>query len=247
MPAHRPPATRKVRTPRGPDVRATPHSGPAVQRRSTDRHRAIVSLGGGQPRPWQPRCTREEPEPVVRTDLVASPRAGIRRRVHDRVSLDRRAPADSVLPALAAAAAPRIVTVCCEQTPRAHLDAVHARGAHVHTVSCAGNLHSSVIERMLRGGAAGVMVCACPPRDCESREGPKWLHERLYNDREAELQARVDRRRVRVATFAPGDRRGAIAAYEAFAHQLAALPRSEALMTDLVFECEPVAAEEADS
>ena len=42
------------------------------------------------------------------------------------------------------------------------------------------------------------MVAACPPRDCWNREGVAWLEERLYEGREAELQDRVDRRRLRV-------------------------------------------------
>ncbi|MXW17768.1 MAG: hydrogenase iron-sulfur subunit [Gemmatimonadetes bacterium] len=66
-------------------------------------------------------------------------------------------------------------------------------------VSCAGNLHSSVVEYLVRAGARGVLVVACPPRDCWGREGPTWLVERLFNEREAELKARVDRKRVRVA------------------------------------------------
>jgi hypothetical protein len=53
-----------------------------------------------------------------------------------------------------------------------------------------------------------------------SREGPKWLGQRLFNNREAELQARVDRRRVRIATLAPGDLRGSIAAYDDFVREL---------------------------
>ena len=38
-----------------------------------------------------------------------------------------------------------------------------------------GNLHTSVIEILLRAGAAGVMIMACPARDCRHREGPRWL------------------------------------------------------------------------
>jgi hypothetical protein len=44
--------------------------------------------------------------------------------------------------------------------------------------------------------------------------------ERLFNDREAELQPRVDRRRVRVATLAPGDLPGSLAAFDAFARDV---------------------------
>lgn len=63
---------------------------------------------------------------------------------------------------------------------------------------CAGNLHSSVVEYLVRSGAGGVMVVSCSPRDCWNREGATWLEARLFHDREAELQARVDRRRVRL-------------------------------------------------
>lgn len=127
---------------------------------------------------------------------------------------------DGLSLALADAAPSPIVVVCCAQAPAGHVAALRARGALVHDVSCVGNLHSSVVERLLMDGAAGVMVCGCPPRDCSQREGVKWLHQRLYHDREAELQSRVDRRRVSTATLAPGDRAGAVAAFERFAQDL---------------------------
>jgi coenzyme F420-reducing hydrogenase delta subunit len=44
-----------------------------------------------------------------------------------------------------------------------------------------------------------VLIVSCPPRDCWHREGPKWLEQRLYHGREAELRERVDRRRIRLA------------------------------------------------
>jgi hypothetical protein len=74
-----------------------------------------------------------------------------------------------------------------------------------------------------------------------SREGPKGLGERLFNDREAELQARVDRRRITVITCAPGALGAALAAYDAFAGSLASLDiaDSESLL-ELDTECEPV-------
>jgi ferredoxin len=118
-----------------------------------------------------------------------------------------------------------ITLICCEQLPLADVAALRERGAFVRMVSCAGTVHTSVIELLLKGGAPGVMVYGCPPRDCLNREGPKWLHERVFNDREAELQARVDRRRVRLATFALGDRAGTLAAFDAFARDLAQLDR----------------------
>ena len=90
-------------------------------------------------------------------------------------------------------------------------------------VSCAGNLHTSVVEYLVRAGARGVLVAACPPRDCWGREGPKWLVERLYHEREAELKARVDRRRVQVAHASAFDTRSVDRALREFAAELARL------------------------
>ena len=45
--------------------------------------------------------------------------------------------------------------------------------------------------------------------------------ERVFNDREAELQPRVDRRRIRVGTLAPGAGREAITAFDAKLNALA--------------------------
>jgi ferredoxin/coenzyme F420-reducing hydrogenase delta subunit len=70
-------------------------------------------------------------------------------------------------------------------------------GAPVYPVRCAGSLHTSVIEYLVRSGAGGVLVVSCPVHDCRNREGARWLEERMYGKREAELQERVDRRRVR--------------------------------------------------
>jgi len=149
------------------------------------------------------------------------------------------------LPALVMAGTLPTIAVCCSQTPATHRSALRAHGAHVHLVSCAGNLHSSVIEFFIRHGAPGVIACGCPPRDCVGREGPKWLHERLFNDREAELQPRVDRRRVGTATLAPGDLDGTVAAYERFARQLAALaPPVSERDVELDTLCDPVPLEE---
>ncbi|MEW6279103.1 MAG: hydrogenase iron-sulfur subunit [Candidatus Eremiobacterota bacterium] len=90
-------------------------------------------------------------------------------------------------------------------------------------LGCAGSLHTSVIEYLLRRGFAGVMVLSCPERDCRHREGPKWLEQRVYHDREAELQARVDRRRVRLLAVSPSETRRVRAALALFRRQLASL------------------------
>lgn len=109
-----------------------------------------------------------------------------------------------------------VVVIGCEHGAGTFATALAAEGARVHPVRCVGNLHTSVIELMLRGGARGVLVLACPPRDCWNREGPRWLLERAYHGREAELQARVDRRRLRVAYANAGERRAAVAALRRF-------------------------------
>ena len=80
-----------------------------------------------------------------------------------------------------------------------------ATGARVLSIGCVGNLHTSVLEYLVRAGVGGVVIAACPPRDCRSREGVKWLNERLWNGREAELQDRVDRRRIEVVYAAAGE------------------------------------------
>jgi coenzyme F420-reducing hydrogenase delta subunit len=133
-------------------------------------------------------------------------------------------------------AAGDVVVIACGNAVR--------QGAAHHRVSCAGNLHSSVVELLLRGGAAGVLVASCPPRDCRSREGPRWLEARLFEGREAELQERVDRRRVRVAHVSPGDAAALRVAVERFRGELAALDRAGSESdVDLALECARSAAE----
>jgi ferredoxin len=140
----------------------------------------------------------------------------------------------------------RPVAICCEHAAPEYLASLRGRGAEVQLVSCAGNIHTSAIELTLRAGAPGVMVFTCPPRDCRGREGPKWLHERMFNDREAELQARVDRARVATAVMAIGDREGALDAWAAFVARLNAhdAQRPGALDEPIGALCEPVPLED---
>jgi ferredoxin len=116
-----------------------------------------------------------------------------------------------------------IVVVGCTHSAAASARALTAEGAAVYPVDCTGNLHTSVIEILLRGGCGGVLILACPPRDCWNREGPRWLVERVYHDREAELQARVDRARIRIVHASAGERGRAVAALRAFAAEIATL------------------------
>lgn len=112
--------------------------------------------------------------------------------------------------------------------------------------NCAGSVHTSVVEYLVRWGVAGVLILACPARDCWNREGPKWLEQRLYHDREAELKERVDRQRVRLRYASEGERDTVRAELRAFREDLAALegPTPEREI-DLDLECDPVPDEEA--
>ena len=88
---------------------------------------------------------------------------------------------------------------------------------------------------------AGVLVLACPPRDCWNREGPAWARERLFHDREAELHRRVEKRRVRLAYASRGEASTGEEELASFTSDLAALDRAQALEeVDPIRECEPV-------
>lgn len=104
-----------------------------------------------------------------------------------------------------------MVAIACEHGAGRVAAVIRREGAALYPVTCAGNLHTSVVELLLRGGAGGVVVLTCHSRDCRNREGPKWLRARMYDGREAELQERVDRRRLAVA-YAGADEPGRVAA-----------------------------------
>ena len=101
-------------------------------------------------------------------------------------------------------------------------------GASIYAVNCAGNLHSAVVEYLVRAGGGGVIVVTCPPRDCWNREGPIWAEQRLFHDREAELQPRVDKARIKLVRAGEAERGLVAAALEAFRAELRALAEPEA-------------------
>lgn len=138
----------------------------------------------------------------------------------------------------------RLVVVRCGQTSTTLRDRLASAGARLHEVTCVGNLHTSVIELLVRQGAPGVLIAGCPPRDCVGREGPKWLEQRLYHEREAELQPRVDRRRVRMVSAAVGLEDEVLAELAEFRRALAALgPTAPEVDIDLRDLCEPASDE----
>jgi coenzyme F420-reducing hydrogenase delta subunit/Pyruvate/2-oxoacid:ferredoxin oxidoreductase delta subunit len=135
----------------------------------------------------------------------------------------------------------KVVAVVCENVPPSHLASLRKAGATIHLTSCSGNVHTSAVELALRNGAAGVMVFSCPPRDCRGREGPKWLEQRMYHDREAELQPRVDKRLIRLATASAGDLTGTIQAFQAFERDVRTVEQDGgARGGELEIECEPL-------
>jgi ferredoxin len=148
-------------------------------------------------------------------------------RVRDFVAARRPGPGD-------------VVVVACTRGAGGIAEEDAAEGNPVYPVQCAGNLHTSIIEYLVRAGAGGVLVAACPPRDCWNREGPRWLAERVYHDREAELKERVDRRRVRTAHAGLGERTellGELRRFRAEVHALAVGAGEEDI--DLLRICEP--------
>jgi coenzyme F420-reducing hydrogenase delta subunit/NAD-dependent dihydropyrimidine dehydrogenase PreA subunit len=137
-----------------------------------------------------------------------------------------------------------IVVISCDHGAGKFAADVTAAGGVPYPIDCAGNLHTSVVEILLRGKAGGVLILACPSRDCWNREGPRWLGERVYGGREAELQPRVERARVRIVNVDARDRRRTIEAVRAFAAEIAVLgPPVEAEAPEAEAQCEPALAE----
>ena len=130
-----------------------------------------------------------------------------------------------------------VVVVACRNSAVSPDDDID--GSPLLRVSCAGNLHTSTVELLVRSGVEGVLVVSCPPRDCWSREGPKWLEQRLYHEREAELNPRVDRERVRLVYAGAAEAEVVRRLLRAFRASLATLGRARAEgAIDLVASCE---------
>ena len=132
-----------------------------------------------------------------------------------RTGRDQLAALDPVFSHSNTRSAPEILVFACRNSGwdrSAALRSALADRDELVPLSCAGSLHSAAIESSLRRGAGGVLVLACPPRDCRFREGSKWTELRLFHGREAELPARVDRTRVAFAALSPSESGLAVAA-----------------------------------
>jgi coenzyme F420-reducing hydrogenase delta subunit len=126
--------------------------------------------------------------------------------------------------------ADQVVLIACAHGAGGAAAHASVDGAPVLPVRCAGSLHTSVIEYLVRSGAGGVLVASCPLRDCWNRDGVRWTEERMFHDREAELQARVDRRRVRMVEASAAEPEVVRRALRDFA---ASLPEAEAAEEDI--------------
>ena len=144
-------------------------------------------------------------------------------------------------------ASDEIVLVVCGLGVGGRLNGEQFQGAWLYSLDCVGNLHTSVVEFMVRAGVGGVMIASCPERDCWNREGPAWTEERLFHGREAELKERVDRERVRYLNIGAADRGGLLVQLREFqdqARERAAADREEDIEIDT--ECEIPPHEEPD-
>jgi coenzyme F420-reducing hydrogenase delta subunit len=133
-----------------------------------------------------------------------------------------------------------LVVIACRHGAGGLTDRTPPREVRILPADCAGSVHTSVVEYLVRAGVGGVLILSCPPRDCWHREGPKWLEQRLFHGREAELKERVDRRRVRLAYagYAEGE-----AALRAVEEALDGIERLEVAAGETAItldeECEP--------
>ncbi len=109
-----------------------------------------------------------------------------------------------------------VVVMACAQGVAKVLPDLRAEGFLPYPVHCVGSTHTSAMEYLIRSGTGGIYLLGCPTRDCLYREGPRWVHERIYNDREAELQPRVDKARIQVGTFGVDEAGQALRALRAF-------------------------------
>lgn len=138
-----------------------------------------------------------------------------------------------------------LVVFACNQGLAGAVAQAGLEGVHVNPVHCTGALHTFGMEYLLRRGVGGIYLLGCPPRDCTYREGVRWAAERVFNNREAELKDRVDKSRVRMASFGRGEAREALREIAAFREELRILSGAvDEGEVDLDLECNTALAEE---
>jgi ferredoxin len=189
---------------------------------------------------------RVEPSACVSCGICSGSCAPMAVGPPGRTGRDEVAEVRDFIASRAVSGAEDVVVVACEHGAGRVAREAELDGALVYPARCAGNLHTSVIELLLRSSAQGVLVATCPPRDCWGREGPHWLEQRVHQGREAELRESLDRRRLRVVYAGEAERGLVRGELEALRESLRALevtaPESK---VELETECEPPAVEAA--
>jgi coenzyme F420-reducing hydrogenase delta subunit len=137
-----------------------------------------------------------------------------------------------------------VVVFACAAAGWDRSRALRSAGVEIVGLSCAGSLHSSVVETCLRRGVGGVVVLACPARDCRYREGPKWTEQRLFHGREAELHERADRERLRFAALSQAEASSAVALVSELRDRLASFRPDAATGPPAEAVCDRAAVEE---
>ncbi len=110
------------------------------------------------------------------------------------------------------------VIISCEQSWNPHFN--QSVSPYIHLVTCSGNVHTSVVEYLIRCGFKGVMIFTCPKRNCFNREGPLRLHQRVFEGHESALKDQVDRNRIKIVEIDLFDSQKVRDTYEQFVFEL---------------------------
>ncbi len=90
-------------------------------------------------------------------------------------------------------------------------------GYRIESVPCTGWVSAVLLERLLKRGAAGVLVVACGESDPVAREGGKWFGHRLAGARDPGFDPKkADPNRVRFVQVSRTDRAGLVRAAREF-------------------------------
>ncbi|MBF0096892.1 MAG: hydrogenase iron-sulfur subunit [Magnetococcales bacterium] len=98
----------------------------------------------------------------------------------------------------------------------ADLEQLCAADTAVVRLPCAGMIHPSFLDYVLRNGAGGVVVTGCREGDCYFRLGNWLVEERMAGSREPHMHKRVERERILVVWAGSGDEallQGKVAAF----------------------------------
>jgi F420-non-reducing hydrogenase iron-sulfur subunit len=125
----------------------------------------------------------------------------------------------------------KVVTLMCERSAEIMLDADgkinSVDGLYAVKLPCSGMVQPNMIERAMKAGAAGVIVCGCQIGDCYYREGNKMIRERLLGTRQPGLKKTVDRRRVLALWLSRVQKERFLAEAGEFVKYVRALPAAE--------------------